>query len=182
MLACQVQYLGWRHFPAELSEFEISRFFTFEPEVHRAIRSRWKDTLRLAEEGGVSVAGDREMAEGVVGIVKGALFRRLLIGRNQVGEPLNPGSVAPIFERVAQWIGMAERIVDKVSGHSIRVGATQDLAELDIDLAAIMQAGGWKSTRMPLQYAQKINAARSGNGQSGGEGGKGLIMGGRLHD
>jgi hypothetical protein len=111
------------------------------------------------------------MAEGVVGIVKGTLFRLLLIGRNQVGEPLNPGSVAP-------WIGMAERIVDKVSGHSTRVGATQ----LDIDLAAIMQAGGWKSTRMPLQYAQKINAARSGNGQSGGEGGKGLIMGGRLHD
>jgi hypothetical protein len=22
--------------------------------------------------------------------------------------------------------------------------------------------GGWKSTRMPLQYAEKINAARSG--------------------
>jgi hypothetical protein len=47
MLAWQVPYLGWRYFPAELSEFEISRFFTFEPEVHRAIRSRYKDTLRL---------------------------------------------------------------------------------------------------------------------------------------
>ncbi len=46
MLAWQVPYLGWRHLPAELSEFEISRFFTFEPEVLRAIRSRYKDTLR----------------------------------------------------------------------------------------------------------------------------------------
>jgi hypothetical protein len=35
-------------------------------------------------------------------------------------------------------------------------------AELDIDLAAISQAGGWKSPRMPLQYAEKIHAARSG--------------------
>ena len=43
-----------------------------------------------------------------------------------------------------------------------RVGAAQDLAALDIDLAAITLAGGWKSTRMPLQYAEKINAARSG--------------------
>jgi hypothetical protein len=43
-----------------------------------------------------------------------------------------------------------------------QAGATQDLAALDIDLAAIMQAGGWKSTRMPLQYVEKINAARSG--------------------
>jgi hypothetical protein len=57
---------------------------------------------------------------------------------------------------------MPKRIVDRVSGHSTRVGATQDLAALDIDLAAITQAGGWKSTRMPLQYAEKINAARSG--------------------
>jgi len=50
--------------------------------------------------------------------------------------------------------------------HSTRVGAVQDLAELDIDLAAITQAGGWKSPRMPLQYAEKINA-EVGNGESG---------------
>jgi integrase len=94
-------------------------------------------------------------------IAEGVVFRRL-IGRSQVGGPLNPGSIAPIFKRVAQWIGMPERFVDQVSGHSTRVGATQDLTSLDIDLAAITQAGGWKSTRMPLQYAEKINVARSG--------------------
>jgi integrase len=95
------------------------------------------------------------------GITEGAIFRRL-IGQNQIGGPLNPGSIAPIFKRVAQWIGMPERFVDQVSGHSTRVGATQDLAGLDIDLAAITQAGGWKSTRMPLQYAEKIHVSRSG--------------------
>jgi integrase len=94
-------------------------------------------------------------------IEEGALFRRL-IGAEQIGGALNPGSIAPIFKRVAQWIGMPERFVAEVSGHSTRVGAAQDLASLDIDLAAITQAGGWKSTRMPLQYAEKINAARSG--------------------
>jgi integrase len=94
-------------------------------------------------------------------IEEGAVFRRL-IGQTQIGGPLNPGSIAPIFKRVAQRIGMPERLVDRVSGHSTRVGATQDLAALDIDLAAITQAGGWKSTRMPLQYAEKIQASRSG--------------------
>jgi integrase len=94
-------------------------------------------------------------------ISEGLIFRRL-IGRDQIGEALHPGSIAPIFKRVAQWIGMPARFVAEVSGHSTRVGAAQDLAELDIDLAAITQAGGWKSTRMPLQYAEKINAARSG--------------------
>jgi integrase len=94
-------------------------------------------------------------------IVEGAVFRRL-IGRDQIGDVLHPGSIAPIFKRVAQWIGMPGRLAGKVSGHSTRVGAAQDLAALDIDLAAITQAGGWKSTRMPLQYAEKINAGRSG--------------------
>jgi integrase len=94
-------------------------------------------------------------------ISEGAVFRRL-IGSDQIGGALNPGSIAPIFKRVAHWIGMPARFVAEVSGHSTRVGAAQDLAALDIDLAAITQAGGWKSTRMPLQYAEKINAARSG--------------------
>jgi integrase len=94
-------------------------------------------------------------------ITEGTVFRRL-VGQHQAGGALNPGSIAPIFKRVAQWIGMPARLVGQVSGHSTRVGAAQDLAELDIDLAAITQAGGWKSTRMPLQYAEKINASRSG--------------------
>jgi integrase len=94
-------------------------------------------------------------------INEGPIFRRL-IGRDGIGGVLHPGSIAPIFKRVARWIGMPARFVNEVSGHSTRVGAAQDLAELDIDLAAITQAGGWKSTRMPLQYAEKINAARSG--------------------
>ena len=105
------------------------------------------------------------------GITEGAVLRRL-IGRTKVGGPLNPGSVAPIFKRVARWIGLPARAVDQVSGHSTRVGATQDLAELDIDLAAITHAGGWKSTRMPLQYAEKINAARSGMARAAASSGR----------
>ena len=51
-------------------------------------------------------------------------------------------------------------------GHSTRVGAAQDFAELGIDLAAITQAGGWIPTKMPLRYAEKINVARSGMAQA----------------
>jgi integrase len=109
------------------------------------------------------------------GIEEGVLFRRL-IGQSQIGGALNPGSIAQIFKRVAQWIGMPERFVEQISGHSTRVGATQDLAALDIDLAAITQAGGWKSTRMPLQYAEKINAARSGMARAAEKTGRNLVQ------
>jgi hypothetical protein len=67
------------------------------------------------------------------GISEGAVFRRL-IGTDIVGRHLNPRSVAPIFKRVAQWIGKPARYVRHVSGHSTRVGATQDLAAVDIEL------------------------------------------------
>jgi integrase len=111
------------------------------------------------------------------GITEGAVFRRL-IGRDQIGGQMNPGSVAPIFKRVAQWIGMPERLINRVSGHSTRVGATQDLAALDIDLASITQAGGWKSTRMPLQYAEKIQASRSGMAKAAEKMGRDSVISG----
>lgn len=67
---------------------------------------------------------------------EGEVFCRL-IGRVQIDGPLNSDSVSLIFKRVAQWIGMPARYVAAISGHSARGGATQDLAALDIDLAAI---------------------------------------------
>jgi integrase/recombinase XerD len=100
-------------------------------------------------------------------ISEGAVFRRL-IGTDQVGGSLNPGSIARVFKRVAQWIGMPARFVDQVSGHSTRVGAAQDLAELDIDLAAITQAGGWKSTKMPLRCGREDQCGEVRNGTGGG--------------
>ena len=50
----------------------------------------------------------------------------------------------------------------EVSGHSIRVGATQDLLALNIDLASVMQAGRWKTNRMPMRYGEHVLAARGG--------------------
>jgi site-specific recombinase XerD len=95
------------------------------------------------------------------GITEGAIFRRLH-GRNHVGERLHAQAIADIFKRVARWVGWPAKHVKEVSGHSIRVGATQDLLALNIDLASVMQAGRWKSTAMPMRYGENILAARGG--------------------
>jgi hypothetical protein len=71
-----------------------------------------------------------------------------------------PNSVADIFKRVAGWVGMSAKQVGEVSGHSIRVGATQDLLVLNIELASVIQAGRWKSTRMPMRYGDEALAGR----------------------
>jgi site-specific recombinase XerD len=95
------------------------------------------------------------------GIKERAIFRRL-VGQNRVGERLHPDIIADIYKRVARWIQIPAKAVAQVSGHSIRIGATQDLLALNIDLASVMQAGRWKSTAMPMRYGEEVLAARGG--------------------
>jgi integrase len=94
-------------------------------------------------------------------ITEGAVFRRL-VGRNVVGPRLHVDMVADIFKRVGRWINLPEEEVGEISGHSIRVGATQDLLALNIDLASVMQAGRWKSTHMPMRYGEHVLAGLGG--------------------
>jgi len=104
-------------------------------------------------------------------IKEGAVFRRVIgrgtvttdaKGRGQIGERLSVDAIAQAFKRVADWIGLPDEEVAQVSGHSIRVGATQDLLALNIDLASVMQAGRWKTNRMPMRYGEHVLAARGG--------------------
>jgi hypothetical protein len=83
-------------------------------------------------------------------------------GSCQVGSRLGVDSVAEIFKRVAGFVGMEKKDVEGVSGHSVRVGATQDLLALNIDLVSVMQAGRWKSNRIPMRYGEHVLAARGG--------------------
>ena len=98
---------------------------------------------------------------GVSRLTRGAGFRRL-IGRGRIGARLQVDSIAQTFKRVAEFVGMTEDERKQVSGHSIRVGATQDMLALNIDLASVMQAGRWKTTAMPMRYGEEVQAGRGG--------------------
>ena len=47
MLAWHVAYLGWTRLPADVSEFEITHFFSLRPEERSAVLTRYRDSLRL---------------------------------------------------------------------------------------------------------------------------------------
>jgi integrase len=104
-------------------------------------------------------------------IAEGAVFHRL-VGRNGVGSRLHADMVSDIFKRVGRWIGLPQAEVGAISGHSVRVGATQDLLALNIDLASVMQAGRWKSTHMPMRYGELVLAARGGMARAAAEQGR----------
>jgi integrase len=89
----------------------------------------------------------------------GPVFARV-VGKNGVGDVLTAQIVTAVLRKVGQWIGLPREEWVRISGHSCRVGAAQDLLALNIDMASVMQAGRWKDTRMPMRYGEKVLAQR----------------------
>jgi len=91
----------------------------------------------------------------------GPVFARV-VGKNGVGDVLTAQIVTAVLRKVCQWMGLPREEWARISGHSCRVGAAQDLLALNIDMASVMQAGRWKDTRMPMRYGEKVLAQRGG--------------------
>jgi integrase len=93
------------------------------------------------------------------GLKAGPVFVRVH-GATSVGGSLTSQVVSTVFRKVGQWIGLKKEKWEKISGHSARVGAAQDLLALNIDPSSVMQAGRWRDTRMPMRYGEKVLASR----------------------
>lgn len=65
-----------------------------------------------------------------------------------------------MLKRLARKAGLKPEVVERVSGHSCRVGMAQDLVADGADLAGVMQAGRWKSPTMPARYTARLEAKR----------------------
>jgi integrase len=96
----------------------------------------------------------------VSGIEDGPIFRSV-DRHGKVGGPLPAAEVSRIWKKMARAAAAPEEQVRRISGHSTRVGMAQDMAETGIDLASIMQAGGWRTPHMVARYIERLNA-RSG--------------------
>jgi integrase/recombinase XerD len=92
-------------------------------------------------------------------INEGFIFRRLESHGGVGDRALNPAEVARIFKRVAVQLNLdPTRPVSRISAHSTRIGAAQDLTAAGAALPEIMVAGGWKSPQMPAHYSRKLDA------------------------
>ena len=93
----------------------------------------------------------------------GPLFRSVHV-TGKVGAKLHEANVNDILKKLARRAAPAlkRRGVDPegISGHSCRVGMAQDLVAAGFDVAAIMQAGGWKSSAMVARYTERLQVAR----------------------
>jgi integrase/recombinase XerD len=71
-----------------------------------------------------------------------------------INRPLGTTKVKLIIKEAAAAAGFTPEDVKAFSGHSLRVGAAQDLLCAGFDTAAIMRAGGWKSINVLGRYLE----------------------------
>jgi integrase len=83
----------------------------------------------------------------------GPLFRALHLNRPSDGV-LATSSIRRMIKRATRRAGLDDIVADELSGHSMRVGAAQDMLVAGFDALAIMQAGGWKSANVVLRYVE----------------------------
>ena len=89
-------------------------------------------------------------------IGSGALFRAVDRWGRVSERGLGPDSVRAAIKRRAAEAGIEGR----VSGHSLRIGSAQELAEGGASLAELQKEGRWKDPSMPALYIRGQEASR----------------------
>jgi integrase len=96
-------------------------------------------------------------------IESGPLFRSVNRHR-QVGGKLDAGAVSAIFKAMAKAVRYPRPLppaeVARISAHSTRIGACQDIVRYGGDIAGAMQAGRWQTPRMVSRYCQGLDLKR----------------------
>jgi integrase len=91
-------------------------------------------------------------------IHNGPILRSVRKGGAAVGGPLIGGDVARILKELAQRAGLP---TEGISAHGLRVGPAVDAVGANIEIASVMQSGGWSTPAMVARYTRKLDAKRS---------------------
>ncbi len=94
--------------------------------------------------------------------IEDSFVLRTVFGDKVIDEAIAPYSVSRRLKRLAEKAGLDAETVSKLSGHSLRVGAAQDMAEDGFDLLALMTAGGWKTAHVVARYVEEARVRRVG--------------------
>jgi len=82
-------------------------------------------------------------------------------GLNRAGDIsqyLGGGQVNRIYKRIARKAGLDESVIKGISGHSMRVGAAQDLLSSGASMPTMMQRGRWSKSDTVMRYVEHINS------------------------
>ena len=144
--------------------------------LEEAAAARWTDVIRLADGRGTLLIRRSKTDQGRRG-AEGHLTEQtmrdldtLIDIRKMNGIETSEDdtifglSASAIYKRIKALCDHAG-LKGRYSGHSARVGMTQDLVADNIDLPSISSSGRWTSPAMPSYYARKLLPSRNGVAQ-----------------
>lgn len=92
-------------------------------------------------------------------INEGPLFRAIKNGKISKNA-MHPHTINRLLKITAKLAGFPERTIANLSGHSMRIGAAQDMMTSDINLLPIMSAGGWKTPNIVARYVENADLSK----------------------
>ena len=112
----------------------------------------------------IRAAGIGNEIRGIDGqLLDNPLFRSVDRFDRVSANALHPDSVNRIFKSLVARAGRAKELGDeaiaeatRVSGHSTRVGSTQDLFANNVEIGPICLLRRWQDARMPLRYTREL--------------------------
>lgn len=87
---------------------------------------------------------------------EGPIFRGITQS-DQITEKLGANQINRIYKRTATRAKLDESLVQRISGHSCRIGAAQDLVAAGASLPIIMSRGRWSKTDTVMRYAEQVS-------------------------
>ncbi len=87
---------------------------------------------------------------------KGPIFRGVNRGQH-LTQTLGSGQINRIYKKIARIGEIESDLVEKISGHSMRVGHAQDLVNSGASLPIIMSMGRWTKTDTVMRYVEQIS-------------------------
>lgn len=86
-------------------------------------------------------------------IIRGKLFRGIK-NNNEISTCLNKAQINKIFKKLALKANVDKEIIKKISAHSTRVGAAQNLLRSGASLATILNKGRWTKIDTAMRYLE----------------------------
>jgi site-specific recombinase XerD len=86
-------------------------------------------------------------------IQSGKIFRGIR-KKGELSDGLSSSHVNRIFKRLAKTTNLDPSVIQQISGHSMRVGAAQDLLLSGASLPMIMNRGRWSKTDTVMRYVE----------------------------
>ena len=133
------------------NNIESMVIFIEQSKTDQEANGRW---LRVSKETSVALKDWIRHSR----IKDGPLFRGV-DRSNTITADLTSGQICKIYKRLAREAEFGEEFVKHVSGHSMRVGAAQDLLLSGASLPMMMAKGRWSKPDTVMRYVEKIGGA-----------------------